>query len=86
MEGLQEILRIIIDKFEERPIGSIVIFSLTLIGIAYIADTMLFYTFPALTLITLIAGAGVIASRLYENHLISKNVDETIEDFKNFKI
>lgn len=72
MGNIDRLLEFLTEKFEETPMGILVIFFVMLLGIALVVDTMLTYTFPAFTLIALLLFAGNAGMKLYEKHLIKK--------------
>lgn len=73
MPDIDKLLRLLIEIHEDTPMGTLVIFFIMLSGIAVVIDTMLTYTFPAFTIISLLLFAGNIGIKLYEKYLRNKN-------------
>ena len=72
MLNIEKIIGLLFEKFEETPRGIIVIFCLSLIGIALVVDTMLTFTYPAYTLIAVIILSGAFSTKTYEKYKRNK--------------
>ncbi len=68
MANIDKLIELLCEKFDETPLGGVMIVCLTLIGIALIVDTMLTHTYPAYTLIGIIILIGSTSYKAYINH------------------
>ena len=82
MASIDKLLRLLIEKFEDTPMGDLVIFFIMLTGIAIVVDKMLLHTYPAFILITLILFAGCTSMKAYTRYLMNKN--KPWDNHKNF--
>lgn len=73
MANIDKIIELLCEKFEDTPMGVLVIFFIMLTGITIVVDTMLTHTFPAYTLIALLLFAGNIGMKAYTGYLRNKN-------------
>lgn len=68
MVNIDKLIELLCDKFEDTPMGALVIFFIMLISITIVVDTMLTHTFPAYTLIVLILFVGNIGMKAYTRY------------------